>query len=134
MQKETAIQPLQDENEELMAARARVRTLEDKLRPVVEMRRYDLWRGDLVVLKQKMHKLTGQSYVTKMRFEFTGRKPVRSATMPPKTAEFWNDTHWTARHQSTDLFFPEGVRYNIEWNFSEETEEWVKTETEFEAA
>jgi hypothetical protein len=133
MSKETANQA-PNQTDELAAAREKVRELEDKLRPVVEMRRYDLWRGDLVVKNQKMNRLSGQSYVTKIRFEFTGRKPVRSATMPPKSADFWNTTHFTARFQSTDLFFPEGIRYNIEWNYNEDTEEWIKTESEFEAA
>jgi hypothetical protein len=81
--------------------------------PVVEMKRFDIWQGNLVVLKQKKHPATGQSYVTKMQFQFTGSKPSKSVSVPQKVADFWNDTHFTARFQSTDLLFPAGVKKDI---------------------
>jgi hypothetical protein len=122
------------EVDELEEARKRVRELEDRQRPVVEMLRFDIWRGDLVVLKQKMNRLTGQSYVTKMQFQITGKKPSKSVSVTQKQADFWNETHWTARAQSTDLLFPAGVKYDIYWDFDEENETWTKTEKELETA
>jgi hypothetical protein len=131
---------MSEKTDELATALEKIKELEEQLKPkaapapVVEMKGFDIWQGNLVVLKQKKHLATGQSYVTKMQFQFTGSKPKKSVTVPQKVADFWNDTHFTARFQSTDLLFPAGVKKDIYWDLDEENEAWIRTEKELETA
>jgi len=102
--------------------------------PKVEMLRYDVLKGTLVVIKQKRFPGTGQTYVTEMQFQITDDKPKRSCTVPPKVAEFWNSTHFTARFQSTELMFPAGKKLDYWWIYNEGTEDFNFIVKEFEEA
>src|SRR5450432_1341356 len=102
--------------------------------PVIQMLRFDKWKGQLVVLKQKRHPGTGQTFVTQMRFDISDTKPVGSCSVPQKVADLWNSTRFTARAQASELLFPAGIRTVRHWDLTPETEEWEVSEKPLETA
>jgi hypothetical protein len=94
----------------------------------VVMKKYDLWKGEFIVLKDRRIPGTGQREVTKVQFRITGGQPKRSGqTMEPAKAEFWNKTHFTAKKQDSDMWFPEGEKFYIIYTLNDDTEQFDMT-------
>lgn len=102
------------------------------------MKKYDMWRGELVMIKDRRIPGTGGRESTHMQFRITATKPKRTGIPLPMTgnasAENWNRTHFTVQQQVTDMLFLEGMKGIIDFKLNDDTEKWDMTIKELETA
>jgi hypothetical protein len=102
------------------------------------MKKYDMWRGQLVMIKDRKVPGTGGRESTHMQFRITASKPKKTGIpLPlsgPHAAEYQNMTRFTIQQQETDMLFIEGTKGIIDFKLNDDTEKWDMTIRELETA
>lgn len=107
----------------------------EQIIPKAPMIKADMWRGTLMMIKDKSIPQTGQRQITKMQFQYIDAKPKRSGIVTTQDRlDDWNQSHFSARMQVTDMLLPAGQKLDMIFTLNEDSEKWEISTRKLETA